>query len=143
MSRTVKYCRLDRDNPPPDSSSTGSCSGILDENQTSCTLVTIPTSPQASEIEAAKTLLMMKDKDGSFSEETVTQNVETNILTEADIVKHVHVHSNNQPTAPIKAKAATLELWKLWTLWKLWEQNIEPDKVYIQNHHILQDSPGL
>ena len=54
--------------------------GILDDSQTSCTLVSLPTSPQASEIEAAKTLLMMKDKDGSFSAEAETRNVETDIV---------------------------------------------------------------
>ena len=52
---------------------------ILDESQTSFTLVSIPTSPQASEIEAAKTRLMMKDKDGSFSVKTIAQNVETSV----------------------------------------------------------------
>ena len=54
--------------------------GILDESQTSCTLIALPTSPQASEIKAAKTLLIMKNKDGSFSAETETQNVETDIV---------------------------------------------------------------
>ena len=65
--------------------------GILDESQTSCTLVSVPTSPQASEIEAAKTLLIMKDKDGSFSVETAAQNVEisTNEPTNGELTAKV------------------------------------------------------
>ena len=41
--------------------------------------------------------------------ETKSCVVRIEILTEADIVKDVHVHSNSQPTAPIKVKDATLE----------------------------------
>ena len=46
--------------------------GILDASQSSCTLVSLPTSPQTTQIESAKKELPMKD-----SGETIVEPGET------------------------------------------------------------------
>ena len=51
--------------------------GILDANQSSCTLLSLPSSPQTNQIEAAKKEVAMKDSGETVKETSDTQLVET------------------------------------------------------------------
>ena len=59
--------------------------GILDASQSSCTLVSLPTSPQATQIESAKKELAMKDSGESIVEPGETRAVETDTNNPLDL----------------------------------------------------------
>ena len=59
--------------------------GILDASQSSCTLVSLPTSPQMTQIESAKKELAMKDSGETIVEPSETQPLETGTNNSVDL----------------------------------------------------------
>ena len=59
--------------------------GILDASQSSCTLVSVPTSPQTTQIESAKKELAMKDSGESIVEPGETRPVKTGTNNPLDL----------------------------------------------------------
>ena len=59
--------------------------GILDASQSSCTLVSLPSSPQMNQIEMAKKEIAMKDSGETVRETSETQPVETDTNNSMDM----------------------------------------------------------
>ena len=88
--------------------------GILDTSQSSCTLVSLPTSPQTTQIESAKKELAMKDSGETIVEPSETQPVETGTNNSVDLplnspeVKR-SLDTNTSTSLPIKDDQCKLD----------------------------------
>ena len=105
--------------------------GILDKIQTSCTLVTLPTSPQATQIEASRSQISMKLVHEPLSGETESQNVETHSELLSDNHKaSTSPKKDKDPLAPTFATTHTepVYLWKLLT--SLLEVKLHPQLLW-------------